>query len=383
MRIKVFILSGAVLAGFLFHGTAAAVPLALSLEGRLADSGGNPIKAPTQVIFTVFQGGSVNLSTDGKEIYKEMDTITPGSDGTYQVSIGNGTPLDGTSIRPEDFDTALDIFLQLTINGTALLPRIKMSSVSASLVAAQADLALVAESAAPGSVTGAAIATGTITPNLIAPGSLTSAQIAPGSITANSLADGTLTSLVISPGSITGASIAPGAIGSVQLSTGAVGAANIQNGAVTLATLGPDTAGFLVPSGLIAMFAQACPGGWTRFGALDNLFPMGTPAYSGQPAGSAAITGLTTESAGAHSHTVNPHSHSAGTLVASGAGNFYNGGEGATSVWTWNQNPAFPVSGETGLSSPGTDVQGSHTHVIDSDGSWRPPYLGVVFCQKN
>jgi hypothetical protein len=52
-------------------------------------------------------------------------------------------------------------------------------------------------------------------------------------------------------------------------------------------------------------------------------------------------------------------------------------------AWAAAAAHVHPLSGATEASSPGTDTQGAHTHVIDSDGTWRPPYLGVVFCKKD
>ena len=47
---------------------------------------------------------------------------------------------------------------------------------------------------------------------------------------------------------------------------------------ITMSKLGPDVQSNLVPTGAIMMFANNCPTvGWTRYSALDNRFPMGSP----------------------------------------------------------------------------------------------------------
>ena len=90
-----------------------------------------------------------------------------------------------------------------------------------------------------------------------------------------------------------------------------------------------------VLSGMIAMFAGTCPAGWTRFTALDGRFPMGGASY-GATGGSAT--------------------------TSTGNGVVFSSGQGSGSFWSdWkradNGNPGSPAS------------------IL-------PPYLTVVFCQK-
>jgi len=92
-----------------------------------------------------------------------------------------------------------------------------------------------------------------------------------------------------------------------------------------------------VLSGMIAMFAGTCPSGWTRFGALDNRFPMGGTTY-GTTGGSAT------------------HNHGGTT-----------GGPNMTQISDAGNNFASPIQ--------------NHTHSIAADSNL-PPYVTVVFCQK-
>jgi len=101
-----------------------------------------------------------------------------------------------------------------------------------------------------------------------------------------------------------------------------------------------------VPSGMIAMFDTSCPGGWTRFTALDNRFPMG---------GGYGATG----GSSSHTHTARVSSGDCyvGTVGCSG----YN----------------------TGIKSlPGT---GAHYVVPQSisTSDHLPPYLTVIWCKKD
>lgn len=96
-------------------------------------------------------------------------------------------------------------------------------------------------------------------------------------------------------------------------------------------------------TGMIAMFAEICPSGWTRFGALDGVFPMGGAAY-GATGGSAT------------------HSHSMGGPSSTDTGVVFSSGQGSGSF----------------LSDWG---RAGHRHSVSAESNL-PPYLTVVFCQK-
>jgi len=141
---------------------------------------------------------------------------------------------------------------------------------------------------------------------------------------------------------------------------------------------GQDVLIRLLPSGMIAMFDQSCPNGWTRFAALDGKFPQGAAAYGG--AGGSAT----------HSHTVNSHTHSitGTTSNASLTGSIttYNANfqvtDGQCEIGLGTDTSIFsPTSSSqhnhnvnltSGSASPGTDSQSNV-----------PPYLSVVWCKKN
>jgi len=89
-----------------------------------------------------------------------------------------------------------------------------------------------------------------------------------------------------------------------------------------------------IPSGMIAMFTGSCPTGWTRFGALDGKFARGASSYG-------ATGGSET-----HSHSTNY------STQKYASGSYYAGAvkSGTLSVY-------------------------SSSHL--------PPYLDVIWCQKN
>jgi hypothetical protein len=157
---------------------------------------------------------------------------------------------------------------------------------------------------------------------------------------------------------------------------------------VTTATVDP------VPSGLIGMFMIGCPAGWTRVAGLDNRFPLGSP--------SPGVTGGNVQ----HLHRVDGNTAAGGThrhhanLNGSATGNV----NGRTDEET-NQAPIdVNRSGPTALLflphshavniavnlpvnvSGDTDDNGNHAHSFSVDtaqGGDYPPYMSVVFCQKN
>jgi len=109
-----------------------------------------------------------------------------------------------------------------------------------------------------------------------------------------------------------------------------------------------------IPSGMIAIFATSCPAGWTRFAALDGRFPKGAATYG-------TSGGSTT-----HTHTAS------GTTASSGSsGNQVVYGQASGPIPYWYA----PITG-------GSD----HTHAYSgatSAADHTPPYITVIWCQKN
>jgi hypothetical protein len=177
-------------------------------------------------------------------------------------------------------------------------------------------------------------------------GAITTASIALGAVNTANIANGAVTSTQLAAGAVTSAAIANGAVVTAGLGPQAVTAANIANGAVTNAAIAPgsvsaadlaaDATGITVPSGLIAMFSGGCPNGWTRFAALDGSFPMGSPNY-GTTGGSAT--------------------------APTGRGVVFGSGQGSGSFQTsW-------MNGDLTLANQPVSIL--------------PPYLTVIYCQKN
>ena len=119
-----------------------------------------------------------------------------------------------------------------------------------------------------------------------------------------------------------------------------------------------------IPSGMIAMFATACPSGWTRFTALDGRFPYGAASYG--------ATG------GASTHT---HGYKDDVLGTDGSGavplqiplpnawrNYQSLFGLIASQMTMTYSTAFRVWEQAKTTEAASPL---------------PPYLGVIWCKKN
>ncbi|OGR89666.1 MAG: hypothetical protein A2992_02355 [Elusimicrobia bacterium RIFCSPLOWO2_01_FULL_59_12] len=122
-----------------------------------------------------------------------------------------------------------------------------------------------------------------------------------------------------------------------------------------------------VLSGMIAMFANACPAGWARFSAMDGLFPMGGGAY-GVRGGSAS-----------HFHTTPNHQHALATAQSFNAGCYAGpvgvvngGGPGLVGI---------PGGAYCGYRQVTVNTTSNGSGATDSVSNV-PPYLTMVFCQK-
>lgn len=161
----------------------------------------------------------------------------------------------------------------------------------------------------------------------------------------------------------------------------------IAAGAVEIANLDPNTVqAYLIPSGMIAMFAASCPAGWNIYGPLQGKFPVGTDnntVNNNFPIASSGgqlnhVHTFTTSTNGAHNH-----GGSTSEMSITG-----------TRVWAVG-DPSFTPTEL--MQDVGTNAYlkryTTHDHTIASDGDHKhtgttdptsslPPYLTVVFCIK-
>jgi hypothetical protein len=91
--------------------------------------------------------------------------------------------------------------------------------------------------------------------------------------------------------SIVSQTVIDNAIVTAKIADQSVTTPKLADNSVTQAKLDPGVQGITVPTGMIAMFAGPCPGGWSRFTALDNAFPMGSASYGASGGSSTSATG--------------------------------------------------------------------------------------------
>lgn len=132
-----------------------------------------------------------------------------------------------------------------------------------------------------------------------------------------------------------------------------------------------------VPSGMIAMFAAACPAGWLRFTALDNAFPYGGSSY-GTTGGNNSIT-LSVAQLPAHNHTITDpgHTHTETAWDGEGGGGPQEWPEmQLTAGQTLSNSQAQTASATTGITQTNNTGSGNSIDI-------RPSYVTVVWCKKN
>jgi len=305
-----------------------AFPLFLSLQGRLTDSSGNPLKTATQVDLGIFQGGSAGKADDGTPIYKERTVITPGPDGAYEYLIGSGAPLEGLSLKPSDFDSTQDMFLQITVGGAPLLPKIRLVATSYAFVANIAIEADVADS----------VKAGTITSDSIKSGSLTRGNLDPASFEA---------------------------AGSGLVPAGAI---------------------------LFFIDRTQCPAGYTEVVSLRNRFAIGADLSGVDPDVPDTVNRTLGKKfpSHAHSHGLNNHRHSTPVLVNSAGGHWIPNqpsdwpyGSSTKTITKFNlAGSGTDSNGAEALYSgpPEPNVTEITEPVIEAH---IPPALTCLFCQKN
>ena len=171
-----------IFAMLILTAAAFAVPQYLTYQGVLRDNTGALVTGTKSMAFEIF-----NASTGGTAVFSSGTLSVPVSNGNYTTQLG---PVNSTTI----FNDTADKYLEVSVDGTALSPRLKINSVGYAIragVATAADTATTVSDLAVTTgkinnlaVTGAKIADGTIAETKLAPNILINTS---GSITANTL----------------------------------------------------------------------------------------------------------------------------------------------------------------------------------------------------
>jgi hypothetical protein len=173
----------------------AAVPSTIPFQSRLVDGSGAPVAAGTVCQFAIF-----STETGGTALWgPETHTVTP-VNGVVSLFLGDGDTPDPID---ESVFAAGDRFLEVTVGGETLAPRIRMSTTG---------YAFRAESVSDGAITANSIASNAVNGAKVANESLTGADIQNFSITTNDLADGTINFAKLAANAVTGDKVANGSL---------------------------------------------------------------------------------------------------------------------------------------------------------------------------
>jgi hypothetical protein len=113
------------------HGSTAhaAVPGTMNFTARLSDTNG-PIDGNASMYFAIFDG-----ATGGTAVWTENHPVVTASQGLIYLTLGDTTPLDGTVF------TGGTKYLEVTVNGTVLGPRLALEAVPYAVHAGTSDTA--------------------------------------------------------------------------------------------------------------------------------------------------------------------------------------------------------------------------------------------------
>ena len=170
---RIFVAVAVFVAGFesLAPAMSAQVPSLINYQGRLVQ-GTNLMNGTVGLSLRLF-----NVPAGGTAIYEDSNAVTV-VDGLYSTPIGNQT-------NSGDFAQALtnaEVYVEVGVNGIALLPRERVMSVAYSLIT---------DAVRPGGVTTVMLADGAVTGEKIADGAVAARQLAKpprsGSILSSSL----------------------------------------------------------------------------------------------------------------------------------------------------------------------------------------------------
>ena len=173
---------------FLFLGLTTAhaqVPSLVNYQGKLIN-GSNLVNGTVNIGFLLYTN-----STGGSALFFETDANVPVVDGLYATMIGDN-PSAGTLAAVLTNDA---VYLEVQVNGTTLLPRERMASVSYALLAGGVtNGAIIGSMLSDGVITGAKLATNAVTGDKIADGSVSNADLAVSAVTSDKIAEGAIKS---------------------------------------------------------------------------------------------------------------------------------------------------------------------------------------------
>jgi hypothetical protein len=195
----------------------------ISYQGRLADSGGNPLTAKVNMEFRIY-----NVPTGGVPLWAEMWTggnAVDVSDGLFNVMLGSIDNTLASAIDGHD-----ELYLGITVGtDSEMEPRVQLGSVPFSMQAMTVP---------DDSITSAEISAGAVSTSELANGAVTGAKIQDGQVGADDVSFNYAGSS--SKGGPASNLDCSNCISSSEIQNGQVRNADLENGAVTIAKIDID-----------------------------------------------------------------------------------------------------------------------------------------------
>lgn len=320
----------------LLAGAAGAVQLNIMLQGYLTNTAGTPYTTPQTAEFKLYQGGDAQAAGSGTLAYHETGEVTPSASGVFSYLLGSGSPLTA-ALSTSTFDTSKTLFVEISVGGSVLLPRLQLTGLP------YAAIAGVAESLKPV----AQLTTGVLTASSGTFSGPLTASIANFTATGSTQPSvSTSSGIVVTAGGVTAPFFSGVFYGSGAGLTG-VAASNVSAGSVTPGTLG---AGVVVPAANLAggPIASSLLPANVAYTTANNTFEGPQSIAGGLTASSATLT-----AAGGSQYSLTTAS---GVMVGAGgvtapffAGSFIGNGSGLSGVAA--SNVAAPNVGPGTLGS--------------------------------
>ncbi len=231
----------------LFQLTLFAAPKQISYQGVITDVNGTPRNSGSyEMTFSLY-----NVDTEGAHIWRTEKTVVV-KKGVFSVNLGSDTPF------PETVDFSIPYWLGIQIEtDKELVPRVQLTASGYAIRSSVADSALVSAQAvnAEVAVLANSVAANAVTAVQILDGSILSADIAPTfKAPSANLADSSIKAGVAAVAlSVSGAAVAEGTIGTEQLADGAVNSAKILDNSIVSADVNPA---FVAPKAASSVHAE-------------------------------------------------------------------------------------------------------------------------------
>lgn len=149
----------------------ATVPLVLGHNGRLLDGADQPVNASVKMTFELHATSDVSVNAPKWQETRDVSV----TNGVYGVVLGDTRPGAGGTALPPELLAQTELWLQVRVRDTALVPRLRIASVPYAL---RTGRAAETETVLAGGVNTAALRDKSVTTEKIADGAITPSKLA-------------------------------------------------------------------------------------------------------------------------------------------------------------------------------------------------------------